>query len=96
MPKRKSEMVPKPGLPKKPNNKGTQTKKKIQKDAKAQNATMSALYTKQQNPYSNMIVYTTHNMEKKVEQKERNYRAIFSKRAQILEQQRRSYLREPI
>ena len=62
--KRKSEMVPKPGLLIK-YNKGTQTKKKDLIKCKSGNATMSVLYTKQQNAKNNMIDYTTQNMKNK-------------------------------
>ena len=62
-------MVPKPGLPIKHANIGTQTKKK---DLIRCKSAMSSINTKQQNAYNNMIDYTTHNMEKKCRRTKRD------------------------
>ena len=77
--KRKSEMVPKPGLPKKHSNKGIQTKKKDPircKSTKCYNECYKYKITECLEQHDRL----QHGKEKLQELKERNYRAIFRKR----------------
>ena len=58
-------MIPKPRLPKNTPTKRHKPRRKIRSDAKERNSTMSAINTKKQNAWNNMIDYTLHNIEKK-------------------------------
>ena len=80
--KRESEMIPKPGLPKKHTNEGIQTKKKDRircKCAKCYNERFIYKTTEcLEQHYS--LHHSQHGKEKAQELKERKYRAIFRKR----------------
>ena len=80
--KRKSEMVPKPGLPKKHSNKGIQTKKKDPircKSTKCYNECYKYKITECLEQHDRL----QHGKEKLQELKERNYKVIIRKRKHI-------------